>query len=42
MPDRVAESRIDGLNSEDVSAREGRVYYDIRFSALVPGGDRSV
>ena len=28
---------IEGMNSEDNSIREGKVYYDIRFSARVPG-----
>ena len=27
---------IEGLNTEDASIKEGKVYYDIRFSAVVP------
>lgn len=30
-------SKIEGMNVEDNSFREGKVFYDIRFSARVPG-----
>ena len=30
-------SRIEGMNTEDNSVREGKVFYDIRFVARVPG-----
>mgnify|MGYP006916070277 CR=1 FL=1 len=30
-------SKIEGMNVEDNSIREGKVFYDIRFSAKVPG-----
>lgn len=30
-------SRIEGMNTEDNSVREGKIYYDIRFVARVPG-----
>lgn len=33
----TAGARITGTNTEDNSVREGRVYYDIRFAAVVPG-----
>ena len=29
-------NQIEGLNTEDASIKEGKVYYDIRFSAVVP------
>ena len=29
-------SVIEGMNTEDASIKEGKVYYDIRFSAVVP------
>ena len=35
--DETVDGRIAGTNTEDNSAREGRVYYDIRFLAVVPG-----
>lgn len=31
-----SDSVIQGMNTEDVSIKEGKVYYDIRFSAIVP------
>ena len=30
-------SRISGMNAEDVSIREGKIFYDVRFSAVAPG-----
>ena len=30
------DSLIEGMNAEDVSIKEGKVYYDIRFSAVAP------
>ena len=35
--DEEVSSRIEGMNSEDNSVREGKIYYDIRFFARVPG-----
>ncbi len=35
--DETADGKIAGANTEDNSVREGRVYYDIRFMAVVPG-----
>ncbi len=34
--DDIFDEEIEGLNSEDNSIKEGRIYYDIRFSAIVP------
>ena len=34
--DETVEGRIAGGNTEDNSVKEGRVYYDIRFAAVVP------
>ena len=36
-PDGVVAPRIVGMNSEDSSLSEGTIWYDIRFSALLPG-----
>ena len=33
----TVDGKIAGINTEDNSVREGRVYYDIRFLAVVPG-----
>ena len=30
-------SRISGMNAEDVSIKEGKIFYDVRFSAVAPG-----
>ena len=35
MEETVAQ-QIEGMNTEDSSIREGKIYYDIRFSAVVP------
>ncbi len=35
--DETVDGKIAGINTEDNSVREGRVYYDIRFVAVVPG-----
>ena len=38
--DRTNEERgeqIEGLNTEDVTIREGKIFYDLRFSATAPG-----
>ena len=32
----LADNQIEGLNTEDASIKEGKVYYDIRFLAVVP------
>ena len=29
--------RIKGLNTEDASIKEGKIFYDIRFTAIAPG-----
>lgn len=34
--EEIADKQIEGLNTEDTSIREGKVYYDIRFDAVVP------
>ncbi len=34
--DEGSEKHIIGLNTEDASISEGKIYYDIRFNALVP------
>ena len=34
--EELSGGRIEGLNAEDISIREGKIYYDIRFSAVVP------
>lgn len=34
--EETADTQIEGLNTEDSSINEGKVYYDIRFSAVVP------
>lgn len=31
-----ADKMIEGMNTEDSSAKEGKIYYDIRFMALIP------
>jgi len=31
------DGRIEGLNTEDSSIKEGAIFYDIRFSAIAPG-----
>ena len=35
--DEIVDGKIAGINTEDNSVREGKVYYDIRFLAVVPG-----
>lgn len=35
-------SMVEGRNTEDVSVKEGRIYYDIRFLAVVPGTKKPV
>lgn len=40
--DEAAASRIVGRNAEDSAISEGTVWYDIRFSVLVPGTDESI
>ncbi len=37
-----ADKHIEGLNTEDASVKEGKVYYDIRFNAVVPDTDEPV
>lgn len=34
--------RVVGMNTEDVSIKEGKVFYDLRFSAIAPGTNESV
>jgi hypothetical protein len=34
--EELADKRIEGSNNEDSSIKEGKVYYDIRFNAIVP------
>ena len=38
--DRISKEQceqIEGLNTEDVTIREGKIFYDLRFSATAPG-----
>ena len=35
-------SRIEGMNSEDVSIKEGQIFYDVRFSAIAPGSKEPI
>ena len=35
-------SRISGMNAEDVSIREGKIFYDVRFSAVAPGEEEPI
>ena len=41
MPDEDS-TIIDGMDTEDKSVREGTVFYDIRFRAIVPGSDERI
>ncbi len=34
--DETVDGKMEGTNTEDNSVREGKVYYDIRFAAVVP------
>lgn len=34
--EEIADKQIEGLNTEDTSIKEGKVYYDIRFDAVTP------
>ena len=36
LDEDTVDKRIDGVNTEDNSIKEGKVYYDIRFNAIVP------
>ena len=38
----VADESIEGMNTEDNSIKEGRVFYDIKFSAVVPDSQEPV
>ena len=38
----VEASRIIGMNTEDVSVQDGRIFYDVRFSAVAPGEDEPI
>ena len=35
-------SRIEGLNTEDSSIKEGKIFYDIRFTAVAPGTNEPI
>lgn len=39
---KMPEEQILGMNAEDSTINEGKIYYDIRFSAIVPGNGESV
>ena len=34
--EEMSDKRIDGMNTEDNSKKEGKIFYDIKFSAIVP------
>lgn len=38
----LAGTQIEGMNTEDNSVREGKIFYDIRFTAHVPGSKEPV
>ena len=40
--EELSDETIGGMNTEDNSIKEGRVFYDIKFSAIVPDSDEPV
>ncbi|MCR5324197.1 MAG: Rpn family recombination-promoting nuclease/putative transposase [Lachnospiraceae bacterium] len=40
--EEIADTQIEGMATEDVSKREGKAIYDIKFSAHVPGTEEPV
>lgn len=40
--EELSDEAIGGMNTEDNSIKEGRVFYDIKFSAVVPDSDEPV
>ena len=38
----IADKHIEGINTEDTSIKEGKVYYDIRFNAVVPDTEEPI
>ncbi len=36
LDENIVDTKIEGVNTEDNSIKEGKVYYDIRFNAIVP------
>ena len=40
--EEMSDKSIEGMNTEDISIKEGKVFYDIKFSAVVPDSNEPV